>query len=264
MMDATHASAPGRSDPFRLDGETALITGGGSGLGYGIARCLAEAGARVVLVGRRPQPLEEAAATIGPAACAVTHDITRLDQAAELVRVAESKAGAPLSILINNAGVHLKKPAVETTPEEFQTVLDTHVVAAHALTRAVLPGMLEREHGSILFTASMTSFLGMPLVIAYAAAKSAHLGLVRSLAVEVSGRGVRVNAIAPGWIESDMLARAVYTDPERKRKILGRTPMGRFGKPEDIGRAAVYLCSPAAAFVTGVVLPVDGGAVIGF
>jgi gluconate 5-dehydrogenase len=121
-----------------------------------------------------------------------------------------------------------------------------------------------RKAGSILFIASMTSFMGMPQVVAYAAAKSAYLGLVRSLAVEWGPHGVRVNAIAPGWIASPMLERALSGDPVRKGKILGRTPLGSFGDPDDIGWAAVYLASPAAKFVNGVVLPVDGGAAIGF
>jgi gluconate 5-dehydrogenase len=194
----------------------------------------------------------------------VAHDITQLDRAGELVGAAAAVAGAPISILINNAGIHLKKPAAETSPAEFQSVLTTHVCAAQALTAAVLPGMLERGHGHILFTASMASFIGMPLVIAYSAAKSAYLGMVRSLAAEVSGRGVRVNAIAPGWIESPMLRKALDGDTVRTNKILGRTPMGRFGEPEDIGNAAVFLSSPAAKYITGVVLPVDGGASIGF
>jgi NAD(P)-dependent dehydrogenase (short-subunit alcohol dehydrogenase family) len=250
--------------PFCLDGQTALITGGGTGLGFGIAQCLAQAGAKVVLVGRREAELAQAAATIGSAASFVAHDITRLQESPALVAAAEKTAGAPISILINNAGVHLKKPAAETTPEEFQAVLTTHVCAAQALTSVVLPGMLARGTGNIIFTASMASLFGIPLVIAYSAAKSAYLGMVRSLASEVSGRGVRVNAIAPGWIESPMLRQALSGDPARTNKILSRTPMGRFGEPEDIGHAAVFLCSPAAKFITGVVLPVDGGASIGF
>ena len=173
-------------------------------------------------------------------------------------------ADAPVSILVNNAGNHLKKPAVETTPEEFAFVLQTHVLAAHALTRQVLPGMLQRRHGNVLFIASMASLIGVPNVIAYSAAKSAYLGMVRTLSSEVSGQGVRVNAIAPGWIESAMLIQAMSGDPVRKSKVLSRTPAGVFGQPEDIGWAAAYLCSPAAKFVTGVVLPVDGGASIGF
>lgn len=241
-----------------------MITGGGTGLGFGIAQCFASAGANVVLVGRRQPELARAAAAIGARAGFVVHDITQLERAADLVREAEKVFGAPVSILVNNAGVHLKKPASHTAPAEFQAVLTTHVCAAQALTAAVLPGMLERGHGQILFTASMVSFIGMPFVIAYSAAKSAYLGMVRSLAAEVSGRGVRVNAIAPGWIESPMLREALDGDPARTNKILSRTPMGRFGEPEDIGHAAVFLSSPAAKFVTGVVLPVDGGASIGF
>ncbi len=241
-----------------------MITGGGTGLGFGIAQCFAAAGAKVILVGRRQPELEQAVTAIGARAGFVLHDITQLDKAGYLVREAEKVGGAPVSILVNNAGIHLKKAAVQTMPAEFQAVLTTHVCAAQALTTAVLPGMLERGHGHILFSASMVSFIGMPLVIAYSAAKSAYLGMVRSLAAEVSGRGVRVNAIAPGWIESPMLRQALDGDPARTNKILGRTPMGRFGEPEDVGHAAVFLCSPAAKFITGVVLPVDGGASIGF
>jgi gluconate 5-dehydrogenase len=138
------------------------------------------------------------------------------------------------------------------------------VLGAHALTRAILPGMIKRQHGNILFTASMASLFGIPKVVAYSAAKSAYVGMVRCLATEVSAHNVRVNAIAPGWIESEMLHQALAGDPARKAKIIGRTPMARFGEPEDIGWAAVYLCSAAGKFITGVVLPVDGGASIGF
>lgn len=252
------------SAPFRLDGEVALITGGGSGLGFGMAQCFVKSGAQVVLAGRREDTLAKAAAELGPLARWVAHDVNQLDRAGELVRAAESAVDAPISILINNAGQHIKKPAVETTNEELQSVLQTHVLAAHALTRSVLPGMLSRKHGNILFTASMASLFGFPLVMAYAAAKSAYLGIVRTLAVEVSGQGVRVNAIAPGWINSDITRKSVGTDPARSQRILSRTPMRRFGEAEDIGWAAVYLCSPAARFVTGVVLPIDGGVSIGF
>jgi gluconate 5-dehydrogenase len=124
--------------------------------------------------------------------------------------------------------------------------------------------MIKAQHGSILFIASMTAMIGMPLVIAYSAVKSACVGMVRGLSAEVAEHGVRVNAIAPGWIESPMLRRALAGDEKRTAKILSRTPMGRFGEPDDIGWAAVYLCSPAARFVTGTLLPVDGGASQGF
>jgi gluconate 5-dehydrogenase len=132
------------------------------------------------------------------------------------------------------------------------------------LTREAGKRMVSRKSGSVLFTASMSSLMGLPLIVAYSAAKSAYVGIVRTLASEWGPDGLRVNAIAPGWIASDMLDQALSGDPERKVKILGRTPLKKFGEPEDIGWAAVYLCSPAAKFVTGVVLPVDGGAAIGF
>jgi NAD(P)-dependent dehydrogenase (short-subunit alcohol dehydrogenase family) len=248
---------------FNLTGQVALITGGGSGLGFGMARCLVAAGAQVVLVGRREKELKHACRTLGERAFAIPADITRGGVAPWLVDQAEALAG-PVSILINNAGVHLKKPAPQTTDAEFAAVIETHVLAAFALTREAGSRMLARKCGSILFTASMTSLIGMPLVVAYSAAKSAYLGMVRSLATEFGPEGVRVNAIAPGWIQSEMLDKALDGDPPRKAKILARTPLGRFGDPDDVGWAAVYLCSPAGRFINGHVLPVDGGAAVGF
>ncbi len=258
------ASSDRSPAPFRLDGEVALITGGATGLGFGMARSMVAAGARVVLAARREDELRKAVASLGASASYVRHDVTDYGAAGFLLESATRAAGAPPSILVNNAGVHLKKSAIGTTPEEFTGVLNTHVVGAHALTRAVLPGMIERRHGSVLFISSMAAIFGLSQVVAYGAAKSAYLGMVRTLASEVSRHGVRINAIAPGWIESDMMRRALADDPARQAKILERTPMGRFGDAEDIGCAAVYLCSPAAKFVTGIVLPVDGGASIGF
>lgn len=248
---------------FRLDGEVALITGGGSGLGLGMAKAMHDAGAKVVLVGRRPDMVEAAAAELGDGAYWEATDVTAYDTMPAMLERVRAKVG-DVTILANNAGHNFKKLAVDTSVEDFSGMLDTHVLAAHNLTRLVLPAMLEAQHGSILFTASMTSMLGMPQVIAYSAAKSAYVGMVRALATEVSGQGVRVNAIAPGWIESPMLRKALDGDPARSNRILQRTPMGRFGEAEDIGLAAVYLCSPAARFVTGVLLPVDGGASQGF
>ena len=248
---------------FRLEDEVALITGGGTGLGLAIAQQMARAGAKVILAARRAAVLKEAAAQMGPAAGLIVCDVTKLKDAAKVVGRAEALFG-PITILVNNAGIHLKKPALETSDKELLNVLKTHVLGSHALTRAVLPGMLRRKHGSILFVASMASLFGIPNVMAYATAKSAFLGMVRSLAVEVSPSGVRVNAIAPGWIDTDMLRKAMAGEVARKRRILARTPLGRFGEPDDVGMAAVFLCSPAAKFVTGAVLPVDGGVSIGF
>lgn len=248
---------------FRLDGEIALVTGGGTGLGLAIARCMADAGARVVILGRREAVLQEAADILGKNVSYEVHDVTRFEETPRVLQRVQDSIG-PVSILVNNAGIHLKKPAVETTETELLEVFNTHVTGAFALTRAVAPGMTERRHGSILFIASMASLFGIPQVVAYTAAKTAYLGLVNALTSELSQHGVRVNAIAPGWIDSHMSRAALDNDPDRKNRILARTPMGQLGQPEDVGHAAVYLCSPAASFVTGVVLPVDGGASVGF
>ncbi|MFI5337071.1 MAG: SDR family NAD(P)-dependent oxidoreductase [Opitutales bacterium] len=248
---------------FSLRGETALITGGGTGIGFAIAQAMHAAGARVVLVGRRERELARAAQQLGERAGYIAHDITQVDGAAALIERA-TREGGPITCLVNNAGINLKKAAVDTTPEEFENMLRSHLIGAHALIRAAVPGMIARRHGSILYTASMASLFGIPLVIAYTAAKSAMVGLVKGYASEFSPHGVRVNAIAPGWIETDMSRKAFDGDPARKNKVIGRTPMAKLGQPSDIGWAAVYLASPAAAFVTGVTLPVDGGASFGF
>jgi NAD(P)-dependent dehydrogenase (short-subunit alcohol dehydrogenase family) len=250
-------------DIFSLKGQTALITGGGSGIGASIAICMHAAGAQVILVGRREEQLAACVRKLGERAAYIVHDITELDKATGLIADIEAKYG-PITCLVNNAGIHIKKPAIETTIDEFRKVMDTHIMGAHALVCAVAPGMIERKSGNILFTASMASIFGIPQVVAYSAAKSAMVGVVRTLATELSPNGIRVNAIAPGWIETEMSRKAMEGDPARKNKILSRTPMAKFGKPNDIGWAAVYLASDAAAFVSGILLPVDGGISIGF
>ena len=248
---------------FDLTGEIALITGGGTGLGLGIAQCMAEVGARVVLAGRRESVLQEAAEQIGEQATCAVHDVTRFDRASALIAEVTEKVGQP-TILVNNAGNHLKKPSVDVTEDEFLGVINTHVTGAFALTRALAPALMKRGSGSIIFISSMAALFGIPRIAAYGAAKSAQLGLVRELAVEWSPQGLRVNAIAPGWIDTKLVAYAMAGDPARKETIIKRTPMHTFGQVEDVGWAAVYLASPAAKFVTGTVLTVDGGMSIGF
>lgn len=248
---------------FSVAGELAIVTGGGTGLGFAMASCLAASGARVVITGRRLDVLEDAAKRLGPNVFAEQYDVTDLAAAPALIARIEECYGAP-TILINNAGNHVKKSVEDHTLEDFHSVLATHVEGAFAITRAAVPAMKRIGRGSILFTASMSSLIGMPGIVAYSAAKSAYLGMVRSLAAELGASGIRVNAIAPGWIETPMLHQALDGDPRRRQKILDRTPEQRFGSPEDIGWAAVFLCSPAASFINGVVLPVDGGASIGF
>ncbi len=249
---------------FSLKGERALITGGTTGLGHAMARCFVSAGAEVILVGLEDEATgRRVCEELGPQAHYRRFDIAATERTGEFVREVIETLGA-ITILVNNAGVHCKKPIEETTDADFRKVIDVHVMGAFALSRALVPHMKAQGKGNIIFQASMTAFIGQPYVIAYSCAKSGYLGMVRTLATEVSSYGIRVNGIAPGWIETPMLHQALDGDPERKNKILGRTPMARFGRAEDIGWAGVYLASPAAAFVNGVILPVDGGALIGF
>lgn len=250
-------------EAFSLKGERALITGGATGLGFSIAECYIKAGAEVIILGRHKDKLKEACSKLGKNAKYYQFDVSETNKTTELIERITEEVG-DITVLINNAGNHVKKPIEDMTDHDFQKVLDVHVLGAFALCRAVVPYMKKNKKGSIIFTASMTAFLGQPYVIAYSAAKSAYMGMVRTLTTEVSGDGIRVNAIAPGWIDTPMLRKAIEGDDERKNKILGRTPMKGFGKPEDIGWAAVYLSSKAASFVSGVGLMVDGGALIGF
>jgi len=251
------------SNVFRIDGEIALVTGGGTGIGLAMSKCFIESGAQVVITGRREEKLQEAVAELGSSSAYVVGDVCDLDNISHLASDAESRFG-PISILANNAGINLKKPMFEVTDQQFIDIMNTSVTGAYSLTRSIAPGMVHRKHGSILFTASMASLMGLTFVSAYAAAKTAQLGLVRTLSGEFAQHGVRVNAVAPGFIYSAMTDKALNTDPERKHKILSRIQTGQMGRPEDIGWAAVYLCSPAAKYVTGVCLPIDGGFSAGF
>jgi len=248
---------------FALEGQTALVTGGGTGLGLAIAKCLTAAGARVAIAGRREDVLRRAAEEIGPATVALPCDLTDLDALPQFVKRLEQETG-PLTILVNNAGISMKKPSFETSDEDFAEVMRIHVAAANALARETARRMLPRGKGRIVFIGSMASLLGVPEVSAYSAAKTAVIGLTRTLAAEWSSEGVRVNAICPGWIDAGMAAKTFKRDQGFRDKVLSRTPMRRLGAPEDIGWATVYLCSEAARFVTGCVLVVDGGASIGF
>lgn len=248
---------------FSLEGRRALITGGGSGLGLAIATAMAQAGAQVVLVGRRADVLAAAATGIGPAAVVATLDLAETAGLGDFVAAVEREHGA-IDILVNNAGHTVKKPFEEATIEEFDGVMDVHVRGPIELTRHVVRRQLERGGGAIIFTASMTSFIGQPLVHGYTTAKSALLGVIRALSAEFAGRGIRVNGVAPGWIDTDLFRGATRNDPERLQKILGRIQMGRIGLPEEIGWACVFLASPAASYVTGQTLVVDGGGLVGF
>ncbi|MGE7773152.1 SDR family NAD(P)-dependent oxidoreductase [Chitinophaga sp. NPDC101104] len=248
---------------FDLSGKRALITGGGSGLGLAVARAFAEYGAEVIIAGRRADVLDAAAAEIGGNVRTIVCDLAQLDMIPDLVDGIESAYG-PLDVLVNNAGIHLKKDALDVTDTEFETVLRTNLQAVFALSREVARRMTERRSGSIIMISSMAAKYGIPKVIAYTAAKAAVEGMTKAMAVEWSAKGVRINSIAPGFIETDMSAKALNNDPDRKNRVLGRTPMQKLGKPKDVALAAVFLASAAAGFITGTSLAVDGGNSIGF
>jgi len=249
---------------FSLEGKVALITGGASGLGFAIVKCLSEAGAKTIIVGSRDiSLLQEAGKEIGSLAEGYQCDITSESEVNSMVDYVLSKYGH-VDILVNNAGIHCKKPFEDLVIADFQRVLDVHLLGAFYLTKKLLPSMKAQRNGSIIFISSMSAFLGMTQVAAYSSAKSAILGMTRSLAGEVSEFGIRVNAIAPGFIDTPMFRMATQKDFARQEKIVSHTPMRRFGDPKDIGWAALYLASDASSFVTGVTLPVDGGCAIGF
>lgn len=261
MVDSNRAPAS-LVEAFGLEGQHALVTGGSSGIGLATARCFIAAGARVTILGTDPDKLQRACETLGDSAGAVAFDVGAADEAEALAGRIERDHGA-VSILVNNAGSNRRRPVEETGPEDMRAMLDVHVTGAYALARAFLP-QIERRSGSILFTASMASFLGIAGMIGYSAAKAAHIGLVRALSAELAPRGVRVNGVAPGWIETPLLQEGLAADQSRHAKILSRVPLGRLGEPEDIGWAMTYLASPAARYVSGHILVVDGGALHAF
>ncbi|HLO61257.1 MAG TPA: SDR family oxidoreductase [Bacteroidales bacterium] len=243
--------------------KTALITGGASGIGLAIARKFTENGIRCILVGRDEMKLSKAATNLGKTCEFVAFDITRFSEIPGMVTDIYTRLGK-IDVLVNNAGIHLKKPLFEVTDEEYQTVIRTNQVAVFSLSREVGSRMARDKKGSIINISSMASQYGLPQVIAYTAAKSAVEGMTRAMAVELSPLGIRVNCIAPGFIETEMSSNALDKDRGRKEKVLSRTPMGRLGKAEEVADAALFLATDASSYITGVVLPVDGGNAVGF
>lgn len=248
---------------FNLQGKRAVITGGGSGIGYGIAETYLTAGAKVIIIGQDELKLKNAKLTLGDNCDYISFDLKNLERIPELVESIERDFGT-VDILVNCAGTHLKKDALETSDAEFLAVLNIHLLSVFSLTKAFSRKMTTRNNGCIILISSMSAIMGMKQVIAYTTAKTAIRGLMRSLVAELAIYNIRINTIAPGWIESPMLHKAVDNDLPRKQKILNRIPNSQFGLPQDIGYAAVYLASDAARYVNGVFLPVDGGAADAF
>lgn len=243
--------------------KVAIVTGGGSGLGFAIAKAFTQNGIQTIIVGRDEEKLKTAKEQLGDKCFFKSCDLSNLGSIPALVNNIISEFGQ-IDILVNNAGINMKKEFTDVTDEDFQKIISTNVSSVFAISREVVKHMMPVKSGCIINISSMAAQYGLPKVIAYSASKTAIDGMTRAMAVELSPKGIRVNAIAPGFIYSDMTAKALDSDPERKAKVFGRTPMGHMGQPEDIGAAAMYLASDGAKYVTGVVLPVDGGNSIGF
>lgn len=245
------------------ENKIAIITGGASGIGFAIAKRFVADDIKTVLIGRDATRLKLACETLGELADYISCDLAQLRELPEVVKRIREKHGR-IDILVNNAGMHLKKPISEVTDEEYQKVILTNQTAMFSFTREVAVIMQQQCHGVILNISSMASQYGLPNVIAYTASKSAIEGMTRAMAVELAQYGIRVNCLAPGFIKTNMSSLALDKDPERKKKVLSRTPLGRLGKPEEVADAALFLVSQSASYITGIILPVDGGNSIGF
>lgn len=250
-------------DIYDLTGKIALVTGGGAGIGKGIAEEFINLGAKVVITDLVQEKLDEARSELGSSCITYLNDVTQKDKHEALIGFIEDTVG-PLEILVNNAGMHCKKPSMDTTDFEFQAVMDVNVNSVFALTRSSLKYMMPRGKGSVINISSMSALFGLTEVVAYSSSKTALLGMTRTLASEYSHTGVRFNAIAPGFIETKMFMDIMENDSKRRDKILDRTPAKRFGTVKDIGKAVAFLASDASQYITGICLPVDGGSSIGF
>ncbi|WP_281225973.1 SDR family NAD(P)-dependent oxidoreductase [Flavobacterium aquiphilum] len=245
-----------------MNTKRAIVTGGNSGLGFATAKKFCDNGIKTFIIGRTKEKTEDACAEIGPNAIPVIFDLNNLDAIPAMIT--DLAKDGNIDILVNNAGINLKKDFLEVTDADFESIIHTNVKSVFAVSREVVKVMKNNGGGSIINISSMASQYGIPRVIAYSASKGAIEIMTRAMAVELAQFGVRVNCIAPGFIKTKMSAKALDSDPERKNKVLGRTPMGTLGEPDDIADAAYYFATSESKYVTGTVLPVDGGNSIGF
>jgi NAD(P)-dependent dehydrogenase (short-subunit alcohol dehydrogenase family) len=241
----------------------AIVTGGASGLGLATTKILVENGIRTIMIGRNEENLAQTAKELGPLCTYKVYDLSEIKGIPGLINSITEEYGQ-INILINNAGINQKKPFAEVSDEDFQRIIQTNLTSVFVLSREVVKTMLTHKNGCIVNISSMAAQYGIPYVIAYTAAKTAIEGMTKAMAVELSPEGIRVNCVAPGFIATNMSAKALDSDPQRKQKVLSRTPMGKLGEPDDVAGAILYLVSDAAKYVTGVILPVDGGNSIGF
>lgn len=245
-------------NPFDLTGKVAIVTGANTGIGQGIAVALAQAGADIALVARRdPEETVKMVEEAGRRAHVVMADLSSIEPCGRIVAETVAALGT-VDILVNNAGIIRRNDALDFTEEEWDSVVDTNLKVLFFLSQAAGRHMVDNGGGSVINIASMLTFQGGIRVASYTASKSGVGGLTKLLANEWAGRGITVNAIAPGYIATNNTA-ALQADENRNRQIMERIPAGRWGEPSDLGGAAVYLASAASRYVQGHILAVDGG-----
>jgi 2-deoxy-D-gluconate 3-dehydrogenase len=249
-------------EQFSLDGKIAVVTGGTKGLGRAIAVALAEAGADIVVVSRNAEKeVEDTILSLGRRYFHHPTDLTKRDQTRMVIPTAVEKMGG-IDILVNNSGIIRKAPIIDYSEEDWDTVLEIDLTAVFVLSQAAGRIMLQKGRGKIVNIASTVAFQGASNVVGYVVAKHGVAGLTKAFANEWAGRGINVNAIAPSFFVT-AFTDAIHKNPERFQSIAARTPASRWGNPLDVTGAAVFLASSASDFIHGVILPVDGGWMVG-
>jgi 2-dehydro-3-deoxy-D-gluconate 5-dehydrogenase len=246
---------------FDLKGRVALVTGGNGGIGLGMARGLAEAGAAIAIAGRNQAKSEAAAADLaklGVKTTVLTADVTDETQCRKMIDDTVSRLGR-LDILVNNAGINIRKAPQELSMAEWKEVVDTNLTSAFACSQAVYPVMKEAGGGKIINIGSMLSIFGAGFAAAYGASKGGVVQLTKALASGWAKDNIQVNAVLPGWIDTDLTRSAREQIKGLNTMVLMRTPTGRWGQPADLAGVAVFLAAPASDFITGAAIPVDGG-----
>jgi len=245
-------------DKFRIDEKVAVVTGGTKGFGKSIVKAFAEAGADIVVISRTPDDeVRKSVSECGKRFLHLSADLTKRNETQTVIPRVIEKMGT-VDILVNNAGIIRRTPAIDYSIKDWDETLEIDLTAAFILSQAAGRVMLKKGSGKIINITSVLAFQGGLNVLAYSAAKHGLAGLTKALANDWASKGINVNAIAPSFFVTE-LTEAIQKDPVRSKSITGRTPMGRWGEPEEIAGAALFLASPASDFVHGVILPVDGG-----